>query len=96
MSDEEYTDSEIEELDLHDIQIDKDSCAEILAKIIGEKPMKILIDNNLDNTKEEFEHNLKKILPEFIPEQVLCLFSNDFNLLYTMYVDGVEQCGFQL
>lgn len=96
LSDEEYTDSEIEELDLHDIQIDKDSCAEILAKIIGEKPMKILIDNNLDNTKEEFEHNLKKILPEFIPEQVLCLFSNDLNLLYTMYVNGVEQCGFQL
>ena len=58
--------------------------------------MKVLVDNNLDNTKEEFEHNLKQILPEFIPEQVLCLFSNDFNLIYTMYVDGVEQCGFQL
>ena len=96
LSNEEYTDLEIEELDLHDIQIDKDGCAEILAKIIGEKPMKVLVDNNLDNTKEEFEHNLKQILPEFIPEQVLCLFSNDFNLIYTMYVDGVEQCGFQL
>lgn len=94
-SNEEYADDEIEELDIQDIQVDKHDCAMMLTLILGETPIKSVINKGLDSTREEFEYHLKSVLPDFLPKQVFNLFSGDSELLYTMYLDGAKQCGFQ-